>query len=540
MISNYFRRRTLILDNAVKQLFKSSRRNMITENELREAFRRYNLRHALITIGSLSSAIFFGNVPNKIGKHAFNDPKTGTTISQYALSYLANILLTSNANDYKSALLTDGDDNITVLCSIYNSLQDPLLDAEIGDKGLDDLHSFLIRTYYEQLDLQLSGDYLIAKDLTLFRDLSPTIEDDGIGSLAEVFQNSTGLSFEEYFQIGFLIFTYLQHEPIIRISAISRTSIPELKIVIKEESIRNFINSLKSNYPCFRREDEEINCNMDQRYTKSRYNPLIQYPIVETNSIDSNERFVIPNTVNYSRKVFGGLFWWFHRYFEDQGKHLDFRTYFGKVFHEYVGLILYKIFGSEHVHREIFYGSGIRFVDWWVERGDKVYLFEVKTYQFALESKRTGLRESVVDNEVPKIIDAIRQVHARIKDIGRYQELCRFETKEIIPFIVFMDIPFVSTPLFATWIHEALEEVERSEGISGLSEFRVNLMNMMELEVYDTAATDIELDALFDELAEGDFSKSLISIMEEQTGKPGRNEYLDSVWKQFSASLIDI
>ena|SRR5881628_2550801 len=68
------------------------------------------------------------------------------------------------------------------------------------------------------------------------------------------------------------------------------------------------------------------------------------------------------------------------------------------------------------------YAKGNSFVDWWVERGTRTYLFEAKAYQFSLPSRQTGERDVVVEREIKKVADAIKQVYKRIRDIPHYPD----------------------------------------------------------------------------------------------------------------------
>ncbi len=184
------------------------------------------------------------------------------------------------------------------------------------------------------------------------------------------------------------------------------------------------------------------------------------------------------------------MFWWFHNHYERQGEDplAEFRTPFGKVFEQYVGIILKGIYGEDNVHGEILYGEGRRFIDWYFEVGNKVYLFEVKAAQFALSSQRTGYKDAVLKKEEKKITGPIMQVYKRIKDIERYGELARFKEKELIPIIVFLDIPYPSSRFFNEWVKEAQAELADNEGIPELRDFNFYLMNIRELELCDGIA----------------------------------------------------
>ena len=85
----------------------------VTEEELRQLLRRYNLRDGLISLGRVSLFIFNDQSENKIGKTAYRDPATTAIATQFALAYLATALINSGANDYKAKLLSAKDNVLT-------------------------------------------------------------------------------------------------------------------------------------------------------------------------------------------------------------------------------------------------------------------------------------------------------------------------------------------------------------------------------------------------------------------------------------------
>src|SRR5205809_404064 len=143
------------------------------------------------------------------------------------------------------------------------------------------------------------------------------------------------------------------------------------------------------------------------------------------------------------------------------------------------------------------YAKGNSFVDWWVERGSRTYLFEAKAYQFSLPSRQTGDRDVVVEREIKKITDAIKQVYKRIRDIPHYPELEVLRNRRLVPVIVCMHMPFVGNAAYDQWVKERLDEVQRQENLPGLKDFEVHLLNVEELELFDEAIDTIELEDVF-------------------------------------------
>jgi len=504
----------------------------LIEEDFKNVLRRYNLRDGLIALGNVSKYIFNSENSNKIGQVAYREPETGIIVSQFALAYLANILLISGANDYRSKYISQKDNWLSLCYSYSNGLADPLLAEDSRVSNKDRFRSFMIRTYTEQRSYQFSPLYMIARTIVIFDELTKSIQPDKIEPLSEIFQRETDLNIYDYLRLCFAIFALTKRRVTFDVATFTKANIPQFKDLLTEEKMIKLIDVFKADYWKFRKQDTDMNKKLDPLFTKTRFNPLQVYPIIEVDAKHLGYSYVIPNIMTYVKRAFGGLYWWFHRYFEDKKEQQYFRDYFGHVFQEYVGKILKGIYGSKSVHGEISYGKSSNFIDWWVERDDKIYLFESKAYQFALLSKQTGDREIVTRNEIKKITEAITQVYKRMQDIQKYEELKRFRGKTIVPFIIFMDVPFVSDSLYKLWIKEALWKIEQKKKIPGLKDSSIFLLNIEDLELYDEVVDTIALEDVFQKF-KGDTKKSFLSTIGEVKGKNLRNRYLDRIIKDF-------
>jgi hypothetical protein len=528
-------RRTLIAEADIIELHH--KKGIATEEDFKEVLRRYNLRDGLITLGQISNLLFD---IKKQRNEPYCDPNTGVIITQFALAYLANILLISGANDYKSKYISQKD-NLLTLCNSYsNCLIDHILIKNEELVNQDDLRSFMIRIHSEQIEYQFSPAYMISRTVIMFNEIAQNIQPNKFESLSKIFEKETGLSLFDYLYLCFIIFAASHKTATFSIRSIVAGNIPQLKDLLVEEKVTKILNILKADYKTFRVEDTIQNKNLNPIFTKTRFNPLLIYPIIETDAKHSGDPYVIPNVIAFLRKSFGGLYWWFHRYFETQGRQQDFHNYFGYIFQEYVGKILKNIYGENTVQGEIIYGNNLKFIDWWVEKGNKIYLFEAKANQFRLLSKQTGDRKIIIKNEIEtKVVDAISQVYKRIQDIPKYEELKKFQGKQIIPIIVFMDMPFISTPLYAPWIKEALMKQEKKMQITGLANYQIFLMDIEELELYDECADIIGLDDIFLKLRDN-IEEGFLSILSKIKGKALRNRYLDMVYKTLGEEISGV
>ncbi len=512
----------------------------VSEDDLKSVLRRYNLRDALTTIGRASFYIFTTHDPNNIYKIAHRDPETGVILSQWALAYLANIFLISGSNDYKAKYLSANPDNLIVLCNLYgNNLQqlETVGDTDIGDS--DNFRSFMVRIDFEQLEYQFTPVYMIARTIVLFNDVARRLEPQRFDLLPEIFERNTGLNTSDYLLIAMAVASGAQKTATFRPTMFTGADISKLKGVLSAGKVQNFLQILSTDYRRFREEDEKANSKLDRSLTKTRFNPLWIFPIIESHN-RRTDPFIVPNSLTYVKAAFGGLYWWFHRCFEVQGIQQEFRNYFGYLFQDYVGLVLKGIYGEKNVHPELAYGRDKIFIDWWLERQGKVYLFEVKANQFALGSRQTGEKGLIVKSEIRKVAEAIEQVYRRVQDVAKYEELKVFKDKRLLPFIVFFDMPFISGPMYEDWIRESLAGIEAVKGLTGLRDFPCFLLNIEELELFDGAVNKIEMEEIFPVLRQNP-GKGFLSVVREITGEQQlRNHFLDDVYQNFFGPKLTI
>ena len=509
---------------------KNKAEGTVTEEELKAVLKRYNLRDGLIVLGKASNFVNNYKGEGAIGRAAFRDPKTGVFVTQFGLAYLANALITSGANDYKAKHLGN-QQNILLLSNIYSNC---LVSPEIKkDKNAPvqkkDLTSMLVRMYAEQFEYQFNAVLLIARTIVIYSDLVNKVLPSRFEKFTTIFERETRLTIEEYFFLSVAAWACVQKTATFRKEALTEARIPSMQSVLTDEKVSSFLNILTADYKTFRAEDQKANTSLDSVFTKFRFNPLLLYPIIKADRIEIDP-YIVPNTLAFAKKAFGGLYWWFHRYFKAKGIWHDFRNYYGELFEQYVGLILRKMYGEVNVHPEITYKTG-KFIDWWVERDGKIYLFEAKAYQFALTTKQTGDLDILIKEVKSKIVQTIEQVYRRIQDIPKYNELAVFRGKQLIPVIIFMEIPLASGNLYKEIVDEELEKLEQS-GLKGVKNAKIHFLNIEELELYGGAVDKISLEEAFSRY-EHNTKDGFLSVIGKEVGKPLMNKYLGDVYYDF-------
>lgn len=514
---------------AIKDIGKGE--GLLTAEQLMSVMRRYNLRNGLIIFGRASNLVFNAKGENSIGKSLYRDPITGMFVSQFGLAYLANMLLISGANDYKDGKEIGDKQNLLTLLNIYsNDLIAPELKRDDGLPFTNrDMASTMVRMHAEQFEFQFDYVNLVARAIVIYGDIINSVAPTQFEPFMVIFERETGLTFEDYFVLVMAVWTASQKTATFRKEALTEAQIPSMQTALTDEKVTNFLKILSIDYKIFREIDNERNSDLDPVFTKYRFNPLYLYPIIKTDK-EPTDPYVVPNTLCLFKKGFGGLYWWFHRYFEAQSKQIDFRNYFGEVFEQYVGKILKEMYGEKNVHSEIVYPKG-KFIDWWVEHNGTIYLFEAKAYQFALPTKQTGDNELLVKEVKTKVVKSIKQVYERLSEINTYEELTYFRGKKLVPVVIFLEIPLASAHLYRELINDELEELEKN-GLKGIKDAKIRLLNIEELELYSGAVGKIPLEDVFAKY-ENNMAEGFLSTISKEIGALPRNKYLENVYRRF-------
>jgi hypothetical protein len=445
-------RKIYVLDSSINSLLERSKAGIeASEDDVRSLLRRYSVKDALLGFGELSRKLFFdNNLSGRQNASMLIEPETGLVVTQFALAYLSSMAILSGSNDYKIPIVVSGRGNIEGMCNIYsNALSTPMFEQEIEKYGPA---PFLIRMATEQFSYQISGSHMLARTSVMFLEIASGLQPRTIRNLNDVFQDSTGLSLSDSIWLSFCFFALLQQRSSVRESQLLDAIVPvQYKSLLTAEKIEKFIGLMCLDYSKFREIDNIMNGKILSPHTKTRFNPLIQYPIIKLQTPDGTNPYVIPNVITYLRRITDGLYWWFDSQFTQEGESTrnEYRKYFGEIFEIYVGRVLGAIYGEKNIQREFQYGlRGEKklFIDWWMLSGDKLYLFEAKANQVNLFNRSVCDPEKYKQEEIPKIAKAIKQLFLRVKDIqsGDYQELHQFQGKSIIPIAVFLDMPFVA------------------------------------------------------------------------------------------------
>jgi hypothetical protein len=513
------------MDNRLLELTKKEKEAKVSEDEFRTALKGYRIDEFLTALAEISVKLFDrGFTENEVWKKEKDGfiihKPSKQFVTDFAVEYIANILLISGSNNFKSESIKNKD-NIIGLFSIYhNSIMQPI------DK-LNSAQSILVPIFYQQITSQQDIKDVFIRQWLIFQKSQKLVNKEKKIDLDQILINESGMSVIEYIKLCFLILAVILTKPRFSFGTIDNSTIPGLGDVLNKQKISEILKQLSVTQDEFIKLDKKYNSQLKPEYTKSRYNPLWEKPIIKL----GNNDYVVPSLSAYVKGAMRGLYWIFENL---KGK--LFRDYFGTLFEKYCGMVVKDIFGTENVRPGIKFGKENKeFFDWIVNNKGEVLLFETKGYQFPLKALQTG-NPSLIRKEVfNKLVETIKQTYQRCQDIKKNDELKEFKGKKKVVIGVFYDIPFVSTNLYDVDIKLALNDL--ISDYPGIKDFKYIFLSIEELEDYAYVKDCISIESLVDRVGNtpgsGVLSEISIVFKENKLLPEHHKNLLDRKFKDF-------
>ncbi len=391
--------------------------------EIGQYLRQFTLWKALAFIGRIS-------FENLLPKYRETLHIKGVPISDGILAYLS-MLLVKNSNDHRGKEMQM--DDLLKAIDMYFCLTDPLLEHE-----RDNIDGYFIRLGAFEFDYSTSiSTHLISRSLVIFKYLWTEVDKAKELDIDNALEKISGLKLEEILAITLVFVTtstkgfFYSFEPEAPFS-------DSLKSLVSQDNQIKFLNWIAYRYKDFR-EDYDSNPPIKLEYEKSRFNPLIKKPVLipDKNLTQSNQNvFLAPIPRLLYMRTTNGLYFNLTDFYTREGVSNPFRSAFGSVFQEYVGLLLKKSLGEEKIRSEWRYGpkKGMKDTpDWFVIGGKRAIIIEVKQSCLNLKSKSWGNIETIKENLKMTIGSGVRQIWQFENDIksGQYDKLNIFSEIDI-------------------------------------------------------------------------------------------------------------
>ena len=366
---------------------------------------RFKLCDALGLIGEISYKIFISRQGAIFIK--------GIPVSDSILAYLSMRLI-EKSNDYRSQNMTI--DNLLIAIDMYFGLLDPL------DRDSENVYGCLIRLGASQLDYDREARHLLPRTLIIYGELWNSVIDSRQVDVDSVINDFCGLTLQEILLLS-LAFSSKSQYGFFRLDENLDKYPDSAKSYFEINKQKSLVNWLSCSYSEFREQSRKTEYLPPEiEYEKFRFNYLHTKPIIIP---DRNPKptfpqvYITPIPTLIYECVTRGLFFSLADHFRRE-KNNPFRSAFGSVFEQYVGLLLKKTFGEENVQCAWRYGSK-RYPkdtpDWYVIQNGLVVLIEVKHSGLYLDAKQWGNLENI-QKDLKKTIGAgVHQMWEFEKDI---------------------------------------------------------------------------------------------------------------------------
>jgi len=187
---------------------------------------------------------------------------------------------------------------------------------------------------------------------------------------------------------------------------------------------------------------------------------LLKYPIIDSKWIPPNcesEVFMIASYHNVWRKLSQGIYYALCDYHNKGGKKNAFKERFGHAFEAYVGILLSEHLQSWTVKESIKFGkSQDETIDWFVRKGNKLILIEVKQSSIffnAKNSKDIELYKDDLNKTVFKAVKQLKSTKSMIQDQS-IDELKEYFDVEEFELVVVLNDPLYNANSCMAWIVE--------------------------------------------------------------------------------------
>jgi len=325
--------------------YSSKGNKSYSPQEIGQYLRQFTLWKALTFIGQIS----FNNI---FTKYRGTRQIKGVPITDGILAYLS-MLLVKNSNDYRGKEMQI--DDLLKAIDMYFGLTDPLLENE-----RDNIDGYFIRYGAFGFDYDTSiHSHLISRTLIIFKHLWAEVDKAKELDIDNSLKKVSSLKLEEILAITLLFSSTSMSGFVYPFDPETLYLCPDsLKNLANQDNQIKFLNWIGCRYKDFR-EDYNSNPPIKLEYEKSRFNPLIKKPflIPDKNLRQSNQNtFLIPIPRLLYMRTTNGLYFNLTEFYRQDGVSNPFRSAFGSVFQEYVGLLLKKSLGEENIKQEWRYG----------------------------------------------------------------------------------------------------------------------------------------------------------------------------------------
>lgn len=259
-----------------------------------------------------------------------------------------------------------------------------------------DAWRFFLRTIYEQAPFQESVWELIPRALLMYEEANRLVSDKQ-HDIERDFEEAFSLSVRDYLTLGFALYAQFISDPVFFPLGGWHTEIPSLRDLLKTDKKEALLRLVCADAGRFR----SVNSILAQSESKTDsydFNSLFMYPVIDLGS----GKCVSPVMDLLAIRLYDAPYYELANLAEGAGKRNSFRAFFGKIFHEYTGMLLREAFGSSAVSPE-FGPNPPGPVDWAVFHDECGVLIECRASELSLPA-RYSADETVLQKDLQRIV----------------------------------------------------------------------------------------------------------------------------------------
>lgn len=466
---------------AGKRMFVSDNSESCTVAELRCFLSRFPVSDTLRLLGDVATQIA-STEPNVFGTVG------GVAVPLHAIPYLA-LLSIEESDDlqppswgYCSFALHEGtlqyvrmmraggmsELELARAVKMFDALPEPINapTAHSDDKAFE----FMLRMSQAQFVYQTGLHHLLPRTVLIYRDLWPKVEKAGAVLPLDDVRAITGLGFDELLLLGASLFGG-SRKGFVR----AYPSAELAKLGISDGAQQRFLDWASADYAALRTLSRKHQ-PPDEAYDQYRFNPLHVHPLVAPQVQPDPDRgvvYLLPCPRLLLMRVTQGLYHDLANH-HARGRKNDFKTAFGHVFQEYVGVLLREALSRSSVLAEWSYGADVGTPDWIVLEGNRAVVIEVKQSAQFLVSKMWGRLSDLRDDFSKTLGVAFKQLHRFEVDLAQ-----RMRGLEQLRHVTALERVVVTHDQlwWANWIGR-----EQAQQVAGTPDLHVHVMSIDELE----------------------------------------------------------
>jgi hypothetical protein len=314
-------------------------------------------------------------------------------VAQYLLALIARLSL---INSHEFATGTLNEERFLRILRTGCDLYDP---ATADDPWRD-----FRRTIYEQAPFQESIWQMIPRALLMYEEANEIARVGAVHDIGADFEAEFALTIREYLTLGFALYAQFTSDPVFFPLGGWHPSTPILKELLTTEKKEALLRLVCADAKKFK-ETNDVLALSNTKAERYDFNSLFMYPVIDLGS----GKCVSPIPDLLALRLYDAPYYELANLNEGSGKGNTFRTFFGNVFQEYVGVLLREALVAEKIESEIGPNPPGP-VDWAVSNGNCGLLIECRASELSLRTRYSGDDDAIqsdLDNIVVKTVERL-------------------------------------------------------------------------------------------------------------------------------------